>query len=172
MTPGFLQAREQTGQAEAQTLGDKLHVKNGYISPAAFDISQETSVNSYLLSHFDLSPTALLPQLANALSQPDEKVFGHHPNLQVMLISYKTCLRNIFLLHSDALGTRIVPDYSRLLVQRRRWQRYSVGLLANHETRLRNFRSPPPLNDFLRSSCRPGDRTVSQGSLPLDVGEG
>jgi hypothetical protein len=53
-------------------LGDQLQIQDGYVSPAAFDISQEAAVNSYLLGHFDLSPAPPLAQLANTLPQPDE----------------------------------------------------------------------------------------------------
>ena len=62
-----LQARKQAGKGDAKALGDQFQVQNGYIPPAAFDIGQETPVNPYLLRHFDLSPTALIAQFANAL---------------------------------------------------------------------------------------------------------
>ncbi len=54
-----------------RTVEKQFEIKNRYISPAAFDISKETAVDSHMLSHFDLSPTALLAKLADALSRPD-----------------------------------------------------------------------------------------------------
>ena len=71
--------REQLRERHSEPFSNEFHIQNRNIPLSPLDIRQETPINSDFLGHHDLTPSMLLPELANSVSKASQQVSRHDP---------------------------------------------------------------------------------------------